>query len=94
MRGLVPPVPRLTSDSSSLILDTIACTDLLGIATERMIAVEHADRVVMLDTPGRLDRTTAVLTRSDDVLPDTAQRLIKAIGEELEAPFGGPCPPS
>lgn len=84
-RGLSPPLPRMTSDSSSLILDTIAVTDLLGMATERMISIEHRDRVVMLDTPGRVERTTAVLTRDDDVLPETAQRLLDAIGQELDA---------
>jgi DNA-binding transcriptional LysR family regulator len=89
-RNLIPPVPRMTSDSSTLILDTVARTDLIGMATERLISVEHAGRVVILDTPARLERTTAVLTRAGDVLPETAERLITAIGEELEATLGEP----
>lgn len=88
VNGLPPPEPRLTSDSSSLILDTIAGTDLLGFATERMISVDHRDCVTMLDAPGRIERSTAVLTRGGDVLPETAERLISAIATELDRTLG------
>jgi DNA-binding transcriptional LysR family regulator len=82
-RGMVPPRARLTIDSNVLTLDLVSRTDLLGIANSRMVSVEHADQVVMLDTPVNRSRTSAILTRTGDVLPNVAQDVIQAISQRI-----------
>lgn len=83
--GRPPPEPLLTLDSNALALDIVAQTDLVGIATQLMVAVEHAERIELLDTPGRLERATSIMTRIGDVLPDTATDVIDAISAALES---------
>ena len=57
--------------------------DLIGVTTERMMSVQHANRLVMLDTPAYQERTTAILTRNEDILPVIADEVIEAIGKRL-----------
>lgn len=83
--GRPQTAPLLTIDSSELMLDVIARTDLVGVTTERMMSVHHADTLVMLDTPAYQERTTAILTRNEDVLPEIAEEVIQAIGDGLDA---------
>jgi DNA-binding transcriptional LysR family regulator len=81
--GRAQPAPLLTIDSSELMLDVISRTDLIGVTTERMMSVQHANRIVMLDTPAYQERTTAILTRNEDILPVIADEVIEAIGKRL-----------
>jgi DNA-binding transcriptional LysR family regulator len=83
--GLTPPAPLFTIDSSELMLDVIARTDLFGVTTERMMSVQHSDVLTMLDTPAYQERTTALLTRNEDILPDIADEVIGEIGRGLDA---------
>lgn len=84
-RGMQAPTPVVMADSNTLILDVIARTDLLGIATQQLINVAHADRIVMLRLDRQVRRELAILTRSNDVLPQTGSELIKALHVALVA---------
>lgn len=72
-----------------LILAVIARSDLVGSATQNRVDTDHAGRIAMLDLPGRVERETAILPRTGDVLPRTAHDLIDALAEAL----GGRQPP-
>jgi hypothetical protein len=61
----------------------VAQTDLLAISSRRMLLLDHADQVVLLDTPIARERTTTILTRAGDVLPTVAKDVIAAFGEQL-----------
>lgn len=82
--GLAPPQPRITSDSNRLMLDLVSRTDLVGYSTWRLVSVAHRDRVVMLQTAAQADRCTTVLTRSGDVLPQTAQTFVAFLARALK----------
>lgn len=84
-RGLQPPKPVVIADSNTLILDIIACTDLLGIATRQLINVGHGDRITMLKLASPVTRELAILTRSNDALPRTGIDLVSALHEALRA---------
>lgn len=83
LRGQSAPAPPITAESNVLILDLIARNDLLGIATRNLIETDHSDRIAMLDPPGGVERGTAILTRTDDVLPRNAHDPIDALSEAL-----------
>ena len=51
----------------------------LGIATQQLINVDHAGRIVMLNLPGKIERETAILTRQDNILPATGYDLIDSL---------------
>lgn len=83
--GRPQPMPLLTIDSSELMLDVIARTDLVGVTTERMMSAQHASALTMLETPAFQERTTAILTRNEDILPAIAEEVIEEIGKGLDA---------
>ena len=83
LAGRNMPEPLITASSNVLILDTIARSDLLGIATRRLIEVGHGDRIAMLSLRDQVRRETAILTRTADLLPSTAHDLIASLAEAL-----------
>lgn len=64
-------------------VDVISRTDLIGVTTECIMTVQHANRIVMIDTPAYQERATAILTRKEDILPVIADEVIEAIGKHL-----------
>ena len=86
MRSMAAPIPLVTAESNVLILDTIARTDLLGIATQCLVNVDHRDQIAMLALPDQVERETAILTRGGDLLPRTGHDLIDALASALGCP--------
>lgn len=84
-RGMQPPKPVVIADSNTMILDVISRTDLLGIATQQLINVGHSDEIKMLKLASPVKRELAILTRTNDVLPQTGIDLISALHVALKA---------
>lgn len=84
-RGMQPPKPVVIADSNTMILDVIARTDLLGIATQQLINVGHDERITMLRLASPVKRELAILTRTNDVLPQTGIDLISTLHVALKA---------
>lgn len=77
--GLTMPEPKIILDSSNLVLDVVARSDLIGISTARMITSAGAENLIMLETPGQLERETAILTRTDDTLSDPVKKVLNTL---------------